>query len=245
MDDSTLNIYGKDAQVVGEHVEAAIRSVPFQEWLARLNPGFHVTFISFQSVDFVGPAEKRRVLFIKFKAVVADEEGRFVPGIVFMRGGAVAILVILDCEGEKYAALTLQPRFPVGSYAFPEIPAGMLDGAGNFSGIAAKELQEELGIAINERELVDMTELVYGKRWRGVFASPGGSDEFFRLFLYRKDITWEELYRLQGKRTGVTAEGEHITLAIFSLEDLPLFAPDAKALSALCLYHYLQEGGRV
>lgn len=30
------------------------------------------------------------------------------PGIVFGRGGAVGILMLLECEGEKYAVLTEQ-----------------------------------------------------------------------------------------------------------------------------------------
>jgi hypothetical protein len=30
------------------------------------------------------------------------------PGIVFARGGAVAILMLLECEGKKYAVLTEQ-----------------------------------------------------------------------------------------------------------------------------------------
>jgi hypothetical protein len=30
------------------------------------------------------------------------------PGIVFARGGAVAILMLLECEGQKYAVLTEQ-----------------------------------------------------------------------------------------------------------------------------------------
>ena len=30
---------------------------------------------------------------------------------------------------------------PIGWESFPEIPAGMLDGSGHFSGVAAKEMQ--------------------------------------------------------------------------------------------------------
>ena len=43
-----------------------------------------------------------RVGFIKFKADIVNEEGSFLPGIVFMRGGAVTMLVILDCEVNIY-----------------------------------------------------------------------------------------------------------------------------------------------
>ena len=56
-----------------------------------------------------------------------------VPGIVFMRGGSIGVLVILECDGEEFTILTNQARVPVGGHAVPEIPAGMIDGAGNFS----------------------------------------------------------------------------------------------------------------
>jgi len=84
-----------------------------------------------------------------------------VAGIVFARGGAVAILIELHCEGSIYALLIRQPRLPIGFAQFPEIVAGqssrasspglhdvcfflagMLDGSGNFAGMAAKELEE-------------------------------------------------------------------------------------------------------
>jgi hypothetical protein len=58
-----------------------------------------------------------------------------------MRGGAVAILVVLRCDGEEWALCCRQPRLPVGSGGFLEIPAGMLDGSGHFAGVAAKEMK--------------------------------------------------------------------------------------------------------
>ena len=89
--------------------------------------------IELQSVDMFGS----RIGFIKFKANamlnIGGDEGQIaVPGIVFMRGGAVAVLVILECEGKEYTILTYQARVPVACSAVPEIPAGMLDAKGNF-----------------------------------------------------------------------------------------------------------------
>jgi ADP-sugar diphosphatase len=45
-----------------------------------------------------------------------------------MRGGAIGVLCILiDTKSEKqYALVTKQPRVPVGSASFTEIPAGMV-----------------------------------------------------------------------------------------------------------------------
>ena len=62
----------------------------------------------------------------------------------------MAILPLLTCAGQRYVVLCRQPRLPAGFASFPEIPAGMLDGSGHFTGVAAKELQEETGIEISE-----------------------------------------------------------------------------------------------
>lgn len=56
------------------------------------------------------------------------------------------MLIILRSTGRKdKILLTLQPRIPVPHLSFPELPAGMLDGSGNFAGTAAKEIEEETG----------------------------------------------------------------------------------------------------
>ena len=76
-----------------------------------------------------------RVGFLKFRSTakvnVGGEKGVItVPGIVFMRGGAVGVLVILECDGKEFALLTNQARVPIGHHALPEIPAGRECGNG-------------------------------------------------------------------------------------------------------------------
>lgn len=57
------------------------------------------------------------------------------------------MMIILKAKGEEdKLLLTLQPRIAVPHLLFPELPAGMLDGSGNFAGTAAKEIEEETGI---------------------------------------------------------------------------------------------------
>ena len=56
-----------------------------------------------------------------------------------------------------------QPRIPVGSLAFMEIPAGMLDNEGTFVGAAAKQIAEETGLEIKTRDLKDLTGLALKK----------------------------------------------------------------------------------
>ena len=60
-------------------------------------------------VDMFGP----NVGFVKFKAV-ATVNGVEQPGIVFMRGDAIGVLVILECHGKEWTILTVQTRVPQG-----------------------------------------------------------------------------------------------------------------------------------
>ena len=80
----------------------------------------------------------------------------------------------------------------------PEIPAGMVDErTGQFKFVATEEMREETGLVINSAELVDLTELAYGDRFRGMIPSAGGCDETCRLFLYRRQVTPADLVSLQ------------------------------------------------
>ncbi|OXV09487.1 hypothetical protein Egran_02750 [Elaphomyces granulatus] len=162
--------------------------------------------IDIQAVDFFRPG----ILgFVKFRAHVSTHGGETLPGSVFLRGGSVGILLIvqpddvpIDTEEGKFVILTIQPRIPAGSLTFLEIPAGML---GDRSTGAAKEIQEET---------------VAARRWRGdgVYPSPGGSDEFTPLFLCQKRMPRREI---ENRRlTGMRQEGEKISLKLVPLEQL-------------------------
>jgi ADP-sugar diphosphatase len=230
--DVAIDISGKDC-------ELAVKSEQFQNWFQELPSFFAVRSIEFQSVDII----HEQVRFIKFKADVADSEGKPLPGIVFMRGGSVAILVVLECEGEEYTVLTLQPRFAVGDPALPEIPAGTMEDNGDFKGAALRELEEETGLKVSQEDLIDLMSIYYYKSFpnTGVYVTPGGSDEYVKLFALRKKVTKEELGELEGKCTGLAAENEQITLSVIKLEVLPYKTVDAKALSAYLLYLFKEN----
>ncbi|CAO3636271.1 unnamed protein product [Cunninghamella echinulata] len=198
--------------------------------------------ILIQNVDEFGLGN---IGFIKLKANIQYKAtGKNVPGIVFMRGGAVSVLLILqsdDPSKEDKTILTLQPRIPIPHYSFPELPAGMLDDSGDFTGTAAKELYEETGLKIKDEELIDLTELAYGDQWKGVYPSAGGCDEFLRLFLCRKKMKQQDIDDLEGKLTGLRHEGEQIKLKLVSLKDAWKQSCDMKLLSSLTLYHSLKD----
>jgi 8-oxo-dGTP pyrophosphatase MutT (NUDIX family) len=74
---------------------------------------------------------------------ITTEDGKSLPNYVFLRGGAVAVLLLIN----KKMLLVRQYRVPLQRYIL-ESPAGMLDEEGDFSGVAAKEIEEETGFKI-------------------------------------------------------------------------------------------------
>jgi ADP-sugar diphosphatase len=219
-----MQVQGKDVPISflnpdeEKHFDKLKEMKAFVDWSTNLEKEFILKKIIVQSIDMFGP----RVGFVKFKGEVTDASGNKIPEIVFMRGGAVGMMILIVCEEDRkqYTVLTVQPRFPVGKFSFPELPAGMLDDSGDFAGVAAKELKEETGITVSTKDLVDLTEMAFGNTYQGVFPSAGGCDEFLRLFLFRTKMPKEEINKLQGKCTGVLEEGEQIKLKIISINEL-------------------------
>lgn len=257
---------------------------PFQNWKTTLRQNLelqsspaHSFFahpyslreIEIQSVDRFGP----RIGFVKLKAAIlrdelpGDDKGAdctssrqqpslALPGISFLRGASVAILMILrprDSRRERYVVLTEQPRIPAGSLAFLEIPAGMLDdgeGGSFFVGPAAAEVEEETGFRIPRGELVDMTALALAGSEhpeaqgldRAMYPSPGGCDESIALLLWEKELDRQEIEDLRGKLAGQRRQSEMITLRVKPYEDLwKEGARDAKTLAAWALYEGLNR----
>ena len=210
--------------------------------------------ITIQCVDRFGGG---RVGFIKLKADISNNAGEKLPGSVFLRGGSVAMLLILQpddvlegSEDDKHVLLTLQPRVPAGTLAMAELPAGMIDDAGEFAGAAAKEIEEETGLKIPSRELTDLTALSLAETpdglQKGVYTSCGGQDEFVPIFLHQRRVKRSELNEWTGKLTGLRDHGEKITLKCVRLENLwKEGGRDAKALSANSLYEGLRREGKI
>ncbi|QGA16750.1 hypothetical protein EYB26_004418 [Talaromyces marneffei] len=222
--------------------------------------------IDIQAVDYFG---RGRLGFIKMKADVSNDSGERLPGSILLRGGSVAMLLILQSddvpstsEKDKYVIMTVQPRIPAGTLKFAEIPAGMLDNSGTFAGGAANEIHEETGLSIPQDELVDMTALASASLrhspsaeegdedkeilQKAVYPSPGGSDEFIPVFLCQRRMPRKEIEAMQGRLTGNRNEQEKITLKIVRLEDLwKEGLRDGKTLAAWALYEGLRKEGRI
>ncbi|KAH6572127.1 hypothetical protein BSLG_006285 [Batrachochytrium salamandrivorans] len=254
--------------------------LPFQQWAQRLSNQLDTTVTGSQlevhgvqvtDIDYFGPG---CIGFVKFKADIKwiDDvdggsnragTGPSVPGIVFCRGGAVAVLLIVRPLGhsrgsaveegllptqDQWVVLTMQPRVPIGALEEMALPAGMLDGDSNFSGVAAKELQEECGIQLAASDLIDLTDYRLQDEDHGIDASTlglhpsaGGCDEFIRLFLCEKELPLEQIQALQGREGGLRSKGERIQVRLVPLQDLWRSTRDMKALAALALYQQRRQ----
>ncbi|RID45563.1 hypothetical protein BRARA_I02286 [Brassica rapa] len=172
----------------------AIDSSLFKNWLRNLESETGILAdgtmtlkqVIIQGVDMFG----ERIGFLKFKADILDKEsGHKVPGIVFARGPAVAVLILLESDDdETYAVLTEQVRVPTGKVVL-ELPAGMLDDdEGDFVGTAVREVEEEIGIKLKKEDMVDLTAFLDPSTGHRIFPSPGGCDEEMSVFLYRLQV---------------------------------------------------------
>lgn len=241
--------------VSGEDIKRAVESWVMGEWARQMDSPnglltaggcgsapCRLTHITIQGVDFFGS----RVGFVKFKAFVEDVgTSTPLPGIVFARGGAAAVLVLLSVAGsedETFAILTEQARVPVGR-AILELPAGMLDEAGDFIGTAAREVEEETGLVLNAADLVDLTAFLLASTGQKILPSPGGCDETISIFLFRKSVPRAVIEEIRGKEAGMRAHGEIIRVHAIPYKSLWRASADAKVLAAVALYENAVRDG--
>ncbi|RCI12197.1 hypothetical protein L249_0900 [Ophiocordyceps polyrhachis-furcata BCC 54312] len=247
---------------------------PFKNWMTTLNKSlerqkaashpFHadpyaLRSVTVQSFDRFGGD---RLGFVKLAATVSNSAGESLPGAALLRGPSVAVLVMLipddDSSGdERYVVMTMQPRIPVGSMAFAELPAGMVDDAGSLKGAAAKEMEEELGITIKDDELTCLSDMAADDGGEekfdddeglaaAMYPSAGGCDEHVTLYSLERRIPRQQLRDWTGRLTGLRDEGERITLKLVPMKKLwREGARDAKALGALALWEALRREGRL
>lgn len=184
-----------------EILDKVMASKKFTEYISSISSEFDVHLIHIQSVDMFGP---NNVGFIKLKCEAYFND-KLVPGIVFIRGDSVSIFIVLILpNGDRHVLLVVQPRLAIGSIAYPEAVAGMMDNdSGNLIGVAAKEIQEETGLIIAKDQLIPLGE---------IYPSPGGCDEKINLYAYEKTISEVDFSELQGKATGCIKENEQIVL---------------------------------
>lgn len=182
-----------------------LQSNKFIDWYLKVKENFSVTSINIKAVTMFG----KKVGFIYLEAV-AEKDEKILPGAVFIRGGSVGILTILNSPSGTYTAMVSEDRVPAGENIL-SIPAGMIDGE-SLTGVSLKELQEELGSEF-VFSVSDLTWLT------SAYTTPGGSDEFVDLYFVKKDVSDEFIAELHGRETGAEDEAEYIKVEVMTLKE--------------------------
>ena len=99
-----------------------------------------------QSVDVFGSG---RIGFVKVNITAYEvATGNRVPGILFLRGGSVAVLPLIVTEDGELSTIICRQMSVAFGYPTLGCPSGMLDGDGDFVGKAVQEVREETGIEL-------------------------------------------------------------------------------------------------
>lgn len=212
-----------------EDIEMVRTSLQYANWIKRMDQRFKIEEIRVQAVD---RRHNGGLLFAKLFVKAFDQEGRQVPGAVLLRGDASAVLIVINCEGEKYTVIVRQPRFAAGIYETKEIPAGMLDDSTDKLTTAIREVMEETGLEITKENVTDLG---------GFFPTYGISDEIIFLFAAEIEMTKPELEALKGRICGCPDENEKIRVEIIPLKELSQVTDDPKSLMAY--WRYLAKNG--
>ena len=240
----------------------------FKEWLKTLQNSmnqqkfsdhrfhdepFTLSKLKIQAFDRFPDGDTERIYFMKLFATVKNKSGGFVSGVVFLRGGSTAMLIILrpsDNPDERWVIMTEQPRIAAGSLQFMEIPAAIIDDTENIAESAARRISQEVDIKIDPKDLRNMTELAAKNRKtadglrHAIYPSPGGCDEFINLFLWEAEWPRLKLEALRNRLQGDRAKKEKITVWLMNYDDLlEVGARDGKTLAAWSLYEYLKRTG--
>jgi len=232
----------------------ALMSPKFNLWFSRMEVQTHLklSLIIITDVDMFGLTN---VGFIKFTTKFIDDRVPHVidaktkkptepkkdniqTGIVFMRGDAVGILILLHEVDKKkkidqwHVILTCQTRIPAADENLLEIVAGMVDAStDDIVGVAAKEVEEETGIKINVKDTIDLGMME---------PSMGGGDERIHLYAFIQEVTSKHIKEYEGRLTGNLAEGESITLKVVKYEEVSNYTDDAKAMCAMFRYEHFE-----
>jgi 8-oxo-dGTP pyrophosphatase MutT (NUDIX family) len=204
----------------------------FRDWADRLGAEWRGEVV-INAADIWGEPEQVHML-----QMTVAREGSPWPVRITLRSETVDVLVIVTDGTRQWVVFVEQEREAAGGRVFSNA-AGGREWSEDPNEAANRELWEELGLDDTDIEFgVELALLVP----RPVLASPGITNE--RVYMLKAVIQVAPehadafLQELRGKRTGVTAEGEDLTLTVQPAGDARSFVlgqldPDGKTLLSL------------
>jgi 8-oxo-dGTP pyrophosphatase MutT (NUDIX family) len=215
-----------------DKLDAISKSPKFKNWVDKIDKNvIRLTEFIVTDCDFFGPVKPDKLGFVKGKGIgIEVKTGKqFASNIAFIRGGSVAVLIIVTIEEtrEKMIILCKQLRFPVGSELI-EACAGMLDDQvedAKVEGVAFKELREETGFDVKSQDLIKLGKII---------PSGGGCDEEISLYAWETSIMESEY---NEKLSRVFGEGnESIQLKSYPYESFDDTLDQIKDVKAECCW---------
>lgn len=217
------------------HVEHSVPLLPkqvqksevFQDWASRLGPEWRGRVNVIAADIWDGEIQALHV------AVTPD--GDPWPTKAILRSETVDILTVFTNGFERWVMFVEQFRPAAAAVVISNV-AGGRKWTESPTKAAEREMTEELGIELSTVELVSLAP-------KPVLATPGITNECVHMFMATISVTGSTeafLQEFKAKKTGVTEEGEEITLWPVPTDQARAFIlrqsnPDAKTLLSLGL----------
>ena len=187
------------------------------------------------SEKYIRRRRNGEVLFAMLEVDADTPEGDKIPPALFLKGHAASVLVsLIDADtNEKFVVLVRQRRISDGSHTY-EHPAGMVDADDAPADVAARELDEEIGLTATAADLTKLNPRLW-------FPSTGTSDEAMHFFYLERRLTRDEIMAFHHKDMGNASEFERITTVVTSLPEAHKLVNNVNGL--LIHFMYLQHVG--
>jgi ADP-sugar diphosphatase len=234
-----INVFSNDA-IVQAQLPTIVKAPKLLNYIANLDIklldiiGLRIDAVKW----FCNPTspDSRKLGFLYMELLATDKRnGKPVPGVVFLRGGAVAVYLRVVVENKKYVVLTRQIRAPIGGM-LDEIPAGMMDDKNCFAGVAMKEIEEETGLVAPS--IYCFTEL-----GSPIVPSAGGCDEEIQLYFWETRVKPEIMEKMNAKIFGAEHENESIRLIFIPAEEYEDYLLTMSDVKAICAHQRAAQMG--
>jgi len=234
-----INVFSNDDNITAQ-LPTIVKAPKLLDFLYGLDRNIiHAKELRIDGVKwFCDPSspDPNKLGFLYMELIATDKRTKLtIPGVVFLRGNAVAVYLRVVVENKKYVVLTRQLRAPVGTLV-DEIPAGMMDASTCFAGVAMKEIYEETGlVAPNLNCLIPLGQ--------PIIPSAGGCDEQIQLFFWETRVKPEVAEKMIKKIFGAVNENETIQLVFVPVEEYEDKLVTMGDVKAICAHQFATQMG--